>query len=83
MQDNQNLTNDTYVSLFDFLGRPAGIELGTKVYKESCRRNEKTKIRNISNKKYTGKIMLYRQEFLEQYFTLPNNDILDDDKLPF
>ncbi len=89
MEENQNSTNDIYLSLYDYLGKPAGIDLGTKVYKEACHQNQKVTTREISSKTYTGKVMLYKKDFLEQYFTSSFNndtfsdDVLDDDRLPF
>ena len=60
--------NSNYMSLFDFLGKPAGGELGLKVCKEAMRQDIKMEQREISNKKYTGKVMLYPEAFLREYF---------------
>ena len=59
---------DVFVSLFDFLGKPAGTELGKAVYMSAKNQRQVTKMREVSNKKYTGKVVLYKPEFLEEYF---------------
>ena len=59
---------DATVSLYDYLGQKAGPELGKDVYKSAVREKEPVDIREISNKAYTGKVMLYRKEFLKEYF---------------
>ena len=58
------------LSLYDFLGKAAGTELGAEVYKESQSKDIKTKVstREVSNKTYTGRVMLYPKQFLEEYF---------------
>jgi|TARA_R110000796_G_scaffold241387_1_gene362964 hypothetical protein len=59
---------DATFSLYDYLGQKAGPELGKDVYKTALREKEPVSIREISNKSYTGKVMLYRKEFLKDYF---------------
>ena len=63
-----NKMNNNYMSLFDFLGKPAGGELGLEVCKEAMRQDIKMEQREVSNKKYTGKVMLYPEAFLKEYF---------------
>ena len=62
------MENIEYVSLYDFLGKAAGGKLGKEVFTEAKRVREKVKTRDVSNKAYTGKKMLYRKEFLNTYF---------------
>jgi hypothetical protein len=62
------MKQEEFVSLYDFLGRPAGGELGKEVFEASKRNKIPTKIREISNPKYNGKVMLYPEEFLSKYF---------------
>jgi len=57
-----------YMSLFDFLGKPAGMELGREVCNEAIRRKVDIGKREISNKAYTGNVHLYPEEFLKEYF---------------
>lgn len=56
------------LSLFDYLGYPAGTKLGAQVYKEAKYQKIPVKVRSVSTKKYTGEIMLYPKPFLEEYF---------------
>ena len=56
------------VSLFDHLGYPAGTELGRAVHRVAKREKEPVSIREVKTKTYTGKVMLYRKEFLTEYF---------------
>jgi hypothetical protein len=62
---------ENYISLFDFLGKPAGGELGKKVAEEATKQKIKLQTRDISTKTYTGKVMLYPKTFLAEYFKLP------------
>ena len=64
---------DATYSLFDYLGQKAGPELGKDVYKSALREKEPVGVREISNKAYTGKVMLYRKEFLKEYFDAKRN----------
>ena len=68
------------MSLYDYLGRAAGMELGQQVCKTAVELKETIQEREISNPKYTGKVHLYRREFLDEYF---GNKIYDGDDLPF
>ena len=56
------------VSLFDYLGTPAGANLGKSVAEYAKIRKAKFQRREVSNKKYTGKIMMYEKEFLDEFF---------------
>lgn len=77
-----------FSSLYEFLGKPAGKELGAQVYEAAKGMGVTTRTREISNPKYTGKVVLYPQRFLYSYF---NQDPLDtattgdfqDNDLPF
>jgi hypothetical protein len=81
-----------YLSLYDYLGKPAGKELGGQVAQAAYQGGVKPQERQISNPKYTGAVHLYPKDFLESYFKpaddLPgeidwSSTILDDDDLPF
>jgi len=64
-------TNDDLpymMSLYDYLDRAAGMELGGEVNKTALALKETIQEREISNSKYTGKVHLYRREFLDEYF---------------
>jgi len=56
------------MSLFDYLGRPAGSELGQRVAAAAARNKIKFETRHVSTKTYTGDVMLYPKSFLDQFF---------------
>ena len=85
-----------YLSLYDYLGKPAGGQIGALVAVEARRQGIEIKTREIDNPKYTGIVHLYPKDFLEFYFREPDTiqmeDLpgghdwmgnLDDDDLPF
>jgi hypothetical protein len=85
-----------YLSLYDYLGKPAGDKLGIEVAAAAKNSNIKLESRDVETPKYKGKILLYPKDFLESYFRKPESiqieDLpgeidwtgnLDDDDLPF
>jgi hypothetical protein len=83
-----------YLSLYDFLGKAAGNDLGKEVAAAAYQAGVKMQEREISNPKYTGKVHLYPKDFLEFYFREPQsihmedlpgelNRVIDEDDLPF
>ena len=56
------------VSLYDYLGRAAGSELGKQVATAAAKAGVKHEIREVNNVKYSGPIMLYPKSFLDLYF---------------
>ena len=56
------------MSLYEYLGRAAGSELGKEVADTAVKLKETIKEQDVSNPKYTGKVKLYRREFLDEYF---------------
>jgi hypothetical protein len=79
-----------YLSLYDFLGKAAGGQLGKEVATTAIQNNIPIQTKEVSNPKYTGTVNLYPKDFLEFYFRKPDSfefeptlgDIQDDD-LPF
>jgi hypothetical protein len=79
-----------YLSLYDYLKRPAGGELGREVAQAASKAGIKLQTREVDNPKYTGKVHLYPKDFLDFYFREPDTfefeptlgDVQDDD-LPF
>jgi hypothetical protein len=67
------MEQNNYMSLYDFLGKPAGGELGKQVADAAKEAKIKFEIRPISNPKYTGNVMLYPKSFLELYFKTETN----------
>ena len=58
-----------YISLFDYLGKPAGKEVGGRVNERAQEFGVNVLKRFVRNKKYVGKVNLYPEAFLEYYFT--------------
>ncbi len=58
----------TYMSLYDYLGKAAGQQLGGEVNKAAVERKIEFKQRFISNPAYQGNVHLYPVEFLNEYF---------------
>ena len=56
------------MSLYEYLGRAAGKDLGAQVAATAVALKETIGERPISNPKYTGNVHLYRREFLDEYF---------------
>ena len=56
------------VSLYDYLGRAAGSELGKQVATATAKAGVKGETRQVSNPVYTGPVMLYPRSFLDLYF---------------
>ena len=56
------------VSLYDYLGRATGPDLGKQVATAAAKAGVKHEIREVSNIKYIGPIMLYPRSFLDLYF---------------
>jgi hypothetical protein len=86
------MENQDYVSLYDFLGKPAGGELGKDVHAAACYSNIPTGYREVQNTKYVGKVNLYPELFLKGYFSsrkqMENRNTKSDipqniDDLPF
>lgn len=58
-----------FKSLYDYLGKRAGSELGKLVYETARLDKVPMQQREVSNPIYTGKVMMYPAEWLDQYFT--------------
>ena len=56
------------ISLYDYLGHAGGKELGIKLAKFAKSKNAKVETREVSNPKYTGKVMLYEKSLLDEFF---------------
>jgi hypothetical protein len=76
-------------SLYEYLGRAAGPDLGKAVAEAAVAQGVTIQSQEISNPKYTGTVMMYPVQLLDQYFgkvAQPEQptvqDMLDDD-LPF
>jgi hypothetical protein len=65
------------MSLYEYLGHAAGSELGKEVATTAVALRETIQEQDVSNPKYTGKVKLYRREFLDEYF---GNKIYEGEK---
>lgn len=59
---------EQYKSLFEWLGKAAGTELGAKVAAAASAQGIKLQEQQVNNPKYTGKVLTYPVSFLENYF---------------
>ena len=57
-----------FLSLYDYLGKPAGRVLGERVYKQARQFDIIPKQRQVDTKTYKGKVHLYTRPFLDYYF---------------
>jgi hypothetical protein len=87
-----------YLSLYDYLKKPAGGELGKEVAQAASKAGVKLQTREVDNPKYTGIVYLYPKDFLDFHFRDPeqyqiedalpgeidwSKTVLDDEDLPF
>jgi hypothetical protein len=56
------------MSLYDYLGHAAGPDLGQEVAAAARKAGVKGEIREVSNPKYRGPVMLWPKAFLDLYF---------------
>ncbi len=56
------------LSLYDYLGRAAGPELGKDVFVAAAAKKVNTITKQVSNPVYKGKIVMYPKSFLNEYF---------------
>ena len=56
------------MSLYDYLGRAAGPELGKQVAIAAAKAGVKGETRQVSNPVYKGPVMLYPKAFLDNFF---------------
>ena len=65
------MRDTTMMSLFDYLGRPAGDALGQQVARAATGHPPKVNFgtRYVETRTYKGDVMLYPKWFLDEYFT--------------
>ena len=64
----EKISNMNMISLYDYLGHAAGPELGKQVAYAAEKAGIKHEIREVSNYRYKGPIMLYPESFLDNFF---------------
>ncbi len=72
------MDNNELMSLYDYLGKAAGVKLGNEVNKAAKSKKIPLRTRQVDNPKYSGTVMLYPKWFLDEFFEKEN-----DDELPF
>jgi len=70
--------DNTLMSLYDYLGKAAGVKLGNEVNKAAQAKKIPLNTRQVENPKYSGTVMLYPKWFLDEFFKKEDND-----ELPF
>lgn len=68
-EENLREKTPVFLSLFDYLGFPAGFDLGRKVYEIASKRQEVILNRPVNTKSYQGSVRVYRKQFLEEILT--------------
>ena len=66
---NKKNENMNMISLYDYLGRAAGPDLGKQVAIAASKAGVKSGIREVSHVGYKGPIMLYPKTFLDNFFS--------------
>jgi len=62
------MENQEMMSLYEYLGRAAGPELGKAVAEAAGKANVQITSHYVENSKYQGDILKYPVEFLKTYF---------------
>jgi hypothetical protein len=64
------------MSLYEYLGKAAGAELGKEVAQYATALRAKMDKRKVNTLTYKGDVILYERQFLDQYFGFPKDDNL-------
>jgi hypothetical protein len=87
MSNENGKTQEQLMSLYDYLGRAAGQELGREVNRAAMLSNQPVATRRVSNSKYKGEVFLYTKQFLDSYFSKSQGGYVivntENDELPF
>lgn len=70
------------MSLFDYLGRAAGVALGEQVYSSAQAKGVHSQIRYVDTKTYKGDVRLYPKSFLDEYFNGMKKPVVADSIRP-
>ena len=68
------------VSLYDYLKKPAGPELGKQVAAAAMNEKIRMESKQVANHKYKGNILMYPKTWLDEYFNKTNDEY---ETLPF
>jgi hypothetical protein len=72
---------EEYKSLYEYLGKKAGKEMGKIVYQTARLDKVLVKQQEVSNPLYTGKVMTYPVTWLDSYFDRVKE--INNNKTPF
>jgi hypothetical protein len=72
---------EKFMSLYDYLGNPAGSNLGEQVFRAASVSRIPVKTKEVTTPKYKGKIMMYPENWLIGYFSTgqSNFGVSEDD----
>ncbi len=70
---------EKFMSLYDYLGRAAGRELGNQVFKAASVSRIPVQIKEVSNPIYKGKVMMYPENWLIGYFSTGQSNFGEKD----
>jgi hypothetical protein len=59
---------DLMMSLYDYLGKAAGSDLGKAVAKTATMEKVPITRREVTTRNYSGEILMYPKSFLDKYF---------------
>jgi hypothetical protein len=62
------MKNNEMLSLYEYLGKPAGSELGKSVAIAAMSHGAHIEERFVETRNYSGKILMYPRQFLDAYF---------------
>ena len=71
------MSQENFISLYDYLGKAAGAELGKLVNEYAQIRKQPHKVRYVEHPGYAGYVNLYTKEFLDEYFEVKK--VFEDD----
>ena len=77
------MKDQTMLSLYDYLGRAAGPELGQQVAQAAAKKKVKFQTRYVEQGGYKGDVMLYPKSFLDEYFGGTNENRGNNKQLLF
>ncbi len=70
---------EKFMSLYDYLGRAAGRELGDQVFRAASVSRIPVKTKEVTTPKYKGKIMMYPENWLIGYFSTGQSNFGEKD----
>ena len=81
---------EKFISLYEYLGRAGGRELGKQLGAYAKMRKSKCNVKQVTNKLYTGPIYTYPKAIIDEFFiakeifALSKKEIpTEDNSLPF